>query len=256
MSNTAKGAATGAVQGAAAGAAVGGPVGAAIGAVIGTAWGAFAGGLGDKAEKKLKQAKQLQRLRERDAYKQRLLSTLRQGRIQRASSLAAAVAANAINSSGTEAALSSIGSQLANQVEYMSVDQGRAVKIEQLTSKGKKLAKRASTHQQALSATTAVLSLGGLAAGSSGAASAGTTRSITDGAQIEAFFKGASIAEEGFSFGELLSTAGDFVSEVGESISTGIGDFFIDVGGAVEQSLTATSDFFSETFNSTLNFFK
>lgn len=163
MSNTAKGAATGAVQGAAAGAAVGGPVGAAIGAVIGTAWGAFAGGLGDKAEKKLKQAKRIQRQRERDAYKQRLLSTLRQGRIQRASSLAAAVAANAINSSGTEAALSSIGSQIANQVEYMSVDQGRALKVEQLTSKGQKLAKRAETHQQAMSTTATVVGLAGLA---------------------------------------------------------------------------------------------
>lgn len=162
MSNAATGAGTGAIQGAGAGAAVGmmvgGPVGAGVGAVIGAVvggvWGGFGGSLGDKAEKKLKQAKQLQRLREQDAYKQKLLSTLRQGRIQRSSALASAVAANAINSSSTEAALSSIGSQIANQVEYMSVDQGRAVKIEQLTNKASKLAKRAETQQQLLSATT------------------------------------------------------------------------------------------------------
>lgn len=171
MSNTAKGAGTGFVQGAAAGAAVGGPVGAAIGAIIGTAWGAFAGSLGDKAEKKLKRANQLQRQREQDAYKQRLLSTLRQGRIQRSSALAAAVAANAINSSSTVGALSSIGSQVANQVEYMSVDQGRAVKIEQLTGKAQKLSKKAETHQQAMSATSTAISLGALAASGTAAAS-------------------------------------------------------------------------------------
>lgn len=185
MSNAARGAATGAVQGAAAGAAVGGPVGAVIGGVIGTVWGTFAGSLGDKAEKKFKQAKAIQRQRERDAYKQRLLSTLRQGRIQRSSSLAAAVAANAINSSGTEAALSSIGSQIANQVEYMSVDQGRAVKIEQLTSKGQKLAKRAEAHQQALSATSTAVSLGALAA--SGTAAVAGTQGVGDVAAKSAY---------------------------------------------------------------------
>lgn len=179
MSNAATGAGTGAIQGAGAGAAVGmmvgGPVGAGIGAVIGAVvggvWGGFGGSLGDKAEKKLKQAKQIQRQREQDAYKQKLLSTLRQGRIQRSSALAAAVAANAINSSSSEAALSSIGSQIANQVEYMSVDQGRAVKIEQLTNKASKLAKRAETQQQLLSATTGSVFQLAMAGGSSKAPS-------------------------------------------------------------------------------------
>lgn len=176
MSNAAKGAGTGFVQGAAAGAAVGGPVGAVIGAIIGTAWGAFAGSLGDKAEKKMKQAKAIQRERENEAYRQKLLSTLRQGRIQRSSALAAAVAANAMNSSSTTAALSSIGSQIANQVEYMSVDQGRIAKIEALTGKAKKLANKSEMHQQAMSATATVVSLGALASSASaaGAGAAGT----------------------------------------------------------------------------------
>lgn len=167
MSNAAKGAATGAVQGAGAGAAVGSVipgigtvVGAAVGAVVGGVWGAFGGSFGDKAEKKLKQAKRIQKQREQDAYKQKLLSTLRQGRIQRSSALAAAVAANAINSSSTVGALSSIGSQIANQVEYMSVDQGRAVKIEQLTNKAKKLADTAEMHQQLITYTSAAVTAG------------------------------------------------------------------------------------------------
>jgi hypothetical protein len=187
MSNAAKGAATGAVQGAGAGAAVGSVipgvgtvVGAVVGAVVGGVWGAFGGSFGDKAEKKLKQAKRIQKQREQDAYKQKLLSTLRQGRIQRSSALAAAVAANAINSSSTIGALSSIGSQIANQVEYMSVDQGRAIKIEQLTNKAKKLADTAEMHQQLITYTAGAVTAGanvyalGASASAAGAGAAGT----------------------------------------------------------------------------------
>lgn len=157
MSGVAKGAAKGFVQGAQTSVSVGFADGG-LSMVIGTVWGAFAGSKIDKAEKKLKQAKALQRQRERDAYKQRLLSTLRQGRIQRASSLAAAVAANAINSSGTEAALSSIGSQIANQVEYMSVDQGRINKIEALVGSADKLARQAQLHEDLMSTVSSASS--------------------------------------------------------------------------------------------------
>lgn len=146
MSEKNKGAASGAVQGAASSAslgfAVGGPLGAVIGGIaggiVGGIGGAIAGKHGDKAKKYMRMAQMVQQQREREAYRQQYLSVLRQGRIQRASSLAAAVAMGIEGSSGAQAAVSSIGSQIANQVEYMSVDRGREILISELLAKAKK----------------------------------------------------------------------------------------------------------------------
>ena len=133
------GAGTGAMAGAAIAAmAASGPVGWGV-LAAGAAWGALAGGSiggiggfmgGSKAKKARKYAQKaaaIQQQREQEAYRQNLLSQIRQARISRASNLATAVAAGVEEGSGAQAALSSIGSQISNVVEYMSVDRGRAV---------------------------------------------------------------------------------------------------------------------------------
>lgn len=146
----AKGALAGAGSGAVAGAAigsVGGPIGAAagavIGAIVGAVGGVFSGLSSNKAKKKRKKAAAIQRQREEAAHEQSILYDIRKARIARASSLAASVAAGATQSSGSSGALSSIGSQVANTIEYKSVDAGRAAEISSLIGEAKSLEQRA-----------------------------------------------------------------------------------------------------------------
>lgn len=144
------GAGTGAIAGAAVGRVVPG-IGTVAGAVIGGVIGGLGGGIGGfmggrkakKAKKYAKKAAKIQQQREQEAYRQSLLSQIRQARISRASNLAAAVAAGTEEGSGAQAALSSIGSQTANVVEYMSVDRGRAVQQAHYITKANKNAQAA-----------------------------------------------------------------------------------------------------------------
>lgn len=135
MNETASGATSGALsgagQGAAAGAAFGGwgaVIGGVIGGVVGGLGGGFAGSKAKKATKYARKAVKIQKEREQEAYRQNLLAQIRQARISRASNLAASVAAGIEEGSGSQATLSSIGSQISNVVEYMSVDRNKAVK--------------------------------------------------------------------------------------------------------------------------------
>ena len=130
--------------GAAAGALVGAGIGAAIGGLVGGVGGFMSGGKKKKAAKYAKKARALQRQREDEAYKQNLLSQIRQARISKASMLASTVAAGAEEGSGSEGALSSYGAQTANVVEYLSVDRGRAVQAAYYASRAKKNASTAS----------------------------------------------------------------------------------------------------------------
>lgn len=147
--STLQGGLGGAGQGAAAGAAVGSVVpgigtglGLAVGAVIGGAIGGIggfmSGGKKKKAAKYMKKAIALQQQREAEAYKQNMLSQIRNARIARASAMAATVAAGTEEGTGAQGALSSYGSQTANVVEYLSVDRGRAVQAAQYTARAKK----------------------------------------------------------------------------------------------------------------------
>lgn len=162
-----QGAMSGASAGASVGAVVGGPVGAAVGAVIGAVVGGvagvFAGGHAKKAKKAMKRAAAIQQEREKESYRQQLLSQIRQARIARASNLAAAVAAGIEEGSGSQGAMSSIGSQISNVVEYMSVDRGRAVEIANLYAKAKKEAKMSNDQMQTIQTTSAII--GGVGAG-------------------------------------------------------------------------------------------
>ena len=189
MSEEAKGATSGALQGAAAGASVGafgGPVGmgigAAVGAVVGGAWGSIGGRHGDKAKKYMRKARKIQQQREAEAYRQSLLSELRKGRIQRASNLAAAVAAGIEEGSASQANLSSIGSQISNVVEYMSVDRGRAVQYAEYMAKAKKQANKAKDTMSALSTTATVVGAIGMVG--SGIAAASSTASAEAAGQV------------------------------------------------------------------------
>lgn len=141
------GALSGAGTGASVGAMVGGPVGAvagaAIGAVVGGIGGFMSGSKAKKARKYAQKAAKIQQQREQEAYRQNLLSQIRQARISRASNLATAVAAGVEEGSGAQAALSSIGSQISNVVEYMSVDRGRAVQQAHYLAKAGKNAQAA-----------------------------------------------------------------------------------------------------------------
>lgn len=166
--STAQGAIGGAGQLVTAGAAVGsfgGPVGTVIGGAIGAVVGAIGGGVGGfmsgkkkkKAEKYAKMAAAIQQQREAEAYKQNLLSQIRQARITRASMLATTVAAGAEEGSGSQGALSSYGSQTANIVEYMSVDRGRAIDVANYTARAKK---NLSTAQAIDTTTNGIIQLG------------------------------------------------------------------------------------------------
>ena len=193
MSETAIGAGSGAVSGAATGAVVGSVIpgvgtlaGAIVGGLIGSTWGGISGSFGDKSKKKAKQAKQalqlaamIQQQREEEAYRQNLLAEIRSARLQRSSSLAAAVAAGVEEGSGAQGALSAIGSGIANLVEYMSVDRGRAVQIgqlqtysEHLSNKAQKLSKKSQTSAQAMNTTFALAGMGASLYSMAGAASA------------------------------------------------------------------------------------
>jgi len=164
MNEQASGATSGALGGAATGAAagaafggVGAVVGAVVGGVIGGVGGFMSGGKAKKARKYAQKAAAIQQQREQEAYRQSLLAQIRQARISRASNLAAAVAAGTEEGSGAQATLSSIGSQTANIVEYMSVDRGRAVEQANYLSRAKKNAVSA---QQIQSITNGILDLG------------------------------------------------------------------------------------------------
>lgn len=194
MSEQQKGATSGAAQGAAAGASfgaavgsiipvVGTAIGAVVGAVVGGVAGAFGGAkggkYGDTAIQKQKLANIIQYQREQEAYRQQYLRVLREGRIQRASSLAAAVAMGIEGGSGAQAALSSIGSQVANQVEYMSVDREREILAAYLQGESARYQKKSSdtmgmvsTASTVVGAIGTVVSLGSSLAASSAASTA------------------------------------------------------------------------------------
>ena len=227
MSEQAKGAGSGAVQGAAAGAMVGGVWGAVIGGIVGGAWGGIGGRHGDKAKKAAKKAKKIQRQREEEAYRQQLLSTLREGRIQRASSLAMAVAMGTEEGSGAQASLSSIGSQIANQVEYMSVDRGREVMVSALMAKASKEQKRSKDTMGALSTTATVVGAVGTALTVASSLAAGTAAS--EAGQTAGGLSQASGIGSGVATSSASSIAGT-TGMAGQSVLTPIGT--MSTGGA------------------------
>ena len=208
MSEQTRGTISGGTQGIASGAslgfAVGGPLGAVIGGIaggiVGGIGGAIAGKHGKKAKKYMRMAMQVQQKREKEAYRQQYLSVLRQGRIQRASSLAAAVAMGIESSSGAQASLSSIGSQIANQVEYMSVDRGREVLVSELLAKAKK-------QQQKSSNTMGMVSTGATIVGAIGTAVSLAGAMTASAAASEAAGKGAGGMAQASGIGSSAATS-------------------------------------------------
>lgn len=198
MSEKSKGATSGGMQGAAAGAsfgaavgsvipvvgtAIGAVVGGIVGGVAGALGGAKGGGYGDTAIRKQRMANFIQFQREQEAYRQQYLRVLREGRIQRASSLAAAVAMGIEGGSGAQASVSSIGSQIANQVEYMSVDRAREIIVSYLQGESARYQKKSSdTMGMVSTASTVVGAIGtAISLGSSLAASSAATTAAKAG---------------------------------------------------------------------------
>lgn len=158
------GAGTGVVAGATIGSVIpgvgtlaGGIIGGIVGGAVGGIGGFMGGSKAKKARKYAQKAAKIQQQREQEAYRQSLLSQIRQARISRASNLAMAVAGGIEEGSASQGNLSSIGSQISNVVEYMSVDRGRAVQQANYLAKAGKNAQAAKTIN---SITNGILDLG------------------------------------------------------------------------------------------------
>ena len=240
MSEKSKGATSGATQGAGAGLSAGasigsffGPMGTAIGAVVGGIVGGVAGAFGgakggkygDKAIQMQRLANLVQAQREAEAYRQQFLSVLRQGRIQRASSLAAAVAMGIEGGSGAQASASSIGSQIANQVEYMSVDRGREILASYLQGESARLQKKSSdTMGKVSTISTAVGAIGtAISLGSSLAASSAASTAAKAGAGGVAQASGVGSSAATSTASSIAGTAGQTGAVAGGSVLTPIG---------------------------------
>lgn len=112
----------GGAQGAAIGAKMGGGWGALIGGIVGTGVGLVGGTYQAKSSSYSKKAQAIQREREANEVEARYLQMIRQGRIARSSSLAASTSAGLSTSSLSTSALSSIGSQLGYNIQYLAND--------------------------------------------------------------------------------------------------------------------------------------
>lgn len=177
MGTVAGGAATGAAIGTMIAPGVGTLIGGAIGGVVGGIGGAF--GLGKKAKKYAKRARQIQQEREGNAEEAQYLAMIRTARVNRASSLAAATAYDVATSSLATSALSSIGSQSMYSIQYTAEDQRLVELYNQYMQKAGKFSKAAGTTLKVGIATGAVLgtaAAGFMAAGS--AATAGTSAGL------------------------------------------------------------------------------
>lgn len=119
------GAATGAAIGSAIAPGIGTVIGAGIGLAVGATVGAITGGRGakKKAKKYAKLAQQIQREREENALEDQYLQQIRQARIARSASLAAALSYDLSTSSLITTALSSVGSQSQYNIQYMAEDE-------------------------------------------------------------------------------------------------------------------------------------
>lgn len=190
----------GAATGAVIGAAVGGPIGAGIGMAIGATIGSIAGGFGakKKAKKYTKLAQQIQREREGNALEDQYLQQIRQARIARSASLAAAVAYDLSTSSLTTSALSSVGSQSQYNIQYMAEDE----RLFDLYSMYMQKAGKASDIYKNTMATGQTLTKVGLTVATIGALTgAGNTPAIPSLGAERAAMGGSSLGSEGSLWG-------------------------------------------------------
>lgn len=173
----------GAATGAAIGTFIAPGIGTLVGAAIGSAVGGMAGaiGIGNKAKKYAKKAKAVQREREMNAQSANYLSMIREARLARAGSLAAATYSNIATSSLTSSALSSIGSQSQYSVQFTANDQRLVQLYNHYMKKAGAAAKAASTTQTIGQLSSMAFGLGaaGLAASSTAAASANASVGIS-----------------------------------------------------------------------------
>ena len=148
MNEVGYGATSGAIQGAAVGFAVGNVPGAIIGGIAGGISGAISGGKARKAAKFARKAAKIQQQREANAAEAQYLQYIREGRMTRASSLAASEALGINTSSLSTSALSSVGSQLGYNIQFLGEDR----RLYQKYKKYMSLAGRATQAYQTLTA--------------------------------------------------------------------------------------------------------
>lgn len=147
-------------------------IGAVAGAVAGGSLGFMGGSKARKAAKYARRAARVQQEREANAAEGQMLQYIREGRIARASSQAAANAYGISTSSLETSALSSVGSQLGYNIDYLAEDR----RLYDLYSRYMRKAGRAAQQYQQLLALNSSVSSLLQTAGSLGQTYAKTTK--------------------------------------------------------------------------------
>lgn len=148
MNEVGAGATSGALQWGTVGFMVGGPAGAIVGGIAGGIAGGIVGGKARKARKFARKAAKIQQQREANAAEAQFLQYIREGRMTRASSLAASEVYGINTSSLSTSALSSVGSQLGYNIQFLGEDR----RLYQKYKKYMSLAGRATQAYQTLTA--------------------------------------------------------------------------------------------------------
>lgn len=169
MNEVGYGATSGAIQGAVVGGMIGGPAGAVAGGIIGGISGGIGGSKARKARRFARKAAKIQQQRESNAAEAQFLQYIREGRITRASSLAASEALGINTSSLSTSSLSSIGSQLGYNIQFLGEDR----RLYQKYKKYMSLAGRAAQSYQTLTSLQNTITSLGMSFAKSGLAGGG-----------------------------------------------------------------------------------
>lgn len=131
-------------------------------AAIGVSAASLAGGIRSnrKARRAAKKAAQISNLQAAARLRDTQINQLRQSRIARAESLAAAVASGSESSSASEGALSSIGSQTAYNVNYTAQDAYYQNMIDRYTRTSNKYSNQTSLYSQLFGVSTGIAAQG------------------------------------------------------------------------------------------------
>lgn len=164
MNEVGAGATSGALQWGTVGFMVGGPAGAIVGGIAGGIAGGIVGGKARKARKFARKAAKIQQQREANAAEAQFLQYIREGRMTRASSLAASEVYGINTSSLSTSALSSVGSQLGYNIQFLGEDR----RLYQKYKKYMSLAGRAAQAYQTLTSLQNTITSLGMSAAKAG----------------------------------------------------------------------------------------
>ena len=176
------GALSGAASGAATGAMVAGPIGAVVGGIIGGIAGLFGGKKAKKARKYAEKAAKIERQQAQMQAGIQRRDMIRQARIARAQSVAAAASeSGGLSSSAPMGAVSSLGSQLTSNLSYFDWQVGLGNEAQTYRSKAGKYARQAQAFQTGIQAVSSLAQFGAQSMAASKAANQAEIDTITGG---------------------------------------------------------------------------